>query len=316
MRRLDAIIAPMAGVTDEAFRIIASRFYPRATMTTEMVPSAAQSMFANRKRGARLESLFRPVKIHPTIVQIFGANPAQMAESARINEALGADGIDINMGCPMHKIVSNGSGAALMKTPKLAAEILRAVRAAVKIPVSAKMRTGWDAQSVNAPELAQMLADSGADAITVHGRTRAQMYGGEVDYGTIAAVKRAVKIHVIANGDIASGEGAREMLDKTGADGVMIGRGALGRPWIGARILSYLETVADTPEPSGAELRQIVLDHLALMVELYGERSAALIAKKHLCWYARGMRGAAEFRRAAVSSSSAKEMKVLAEGYF
>ncbi|MDR3126669.1 MAG: tRNA dihydrouridine synthase DusB [Rickettsiales bacterium] len=317
MRTHRVFIAPMAGVTDAAFREIASGFHPRAITTTEMVPAAAQAMFADRKkRNPRIEHLFRPIGTHPTIVQIFGADPAQMAKSARINETLGADGIDINMGCPMPKIVSNGSGAALMKNPRLAAEIVGAVKKAVKVPVSAKMRTGWDASSANAPELAKMLEDAGADLVAVHGRTRAQMYEGEADYAAIAAVKRAVKIPVIANGSVTSGEGAREMLDKTGADGVMIGRGALGRPWIGAQIATYLETGRTAPDPAGAELREIVLKHLALMVELYGERPAALIAKKHLCWYARAMRGAAEFRRSVTAASTAKEMTALAEDYF
>jgi tRNA-dihydrouridine synthase B len=317
MKFPNVAIAPMAGVTDEAFRSIISRFSPRVLSFTEMIPAPAQVMFAERKRRSpRVDHLFRPVRTHPTIVQIFGADPEQMARSARINEQLGADGIDINMGCPMPKIVAPGLGAALMKTPKLAADILHAVKMAVKVPVSAKMRSGWDAECPNAVELARMLEDAGADMITVHGRTRAQMYNGEVDYKIIARVKRAVKIPVIANGDITSCDEARAMMDRTGADGVMVGRGALGRPWIGAQILEFLSTGRIIPDPDRAEIRRIALEHLSLMLEFYGERATALIAKKHLCWYARGMRGVAAFRRAIVTSSSAKEMTALAESYF
>ena len=304
---IKVIISPMAGATDLPFRLTAAEFAPRAMMMTEMIPSEALVRFATGKRGLRMERLFDPIAPAPCIAQIFGSIPATMAEAAKICEGLGAVGIDINMGCPMPKITKNGAGSALMRSPELAASIVAAIAAAVKIPVSVKMRTGWTASSVNAPELARILAEAGASMISVHGRTREQMYSGDVDITAISAVKSAVRIPVMANGNVVSIEGARKILHDTGADGVMIGRGSMGRPWFPSDVLHYIETGEEREAPTN--ICEIALRHLERMEEHYGERVAALNAKKHMCWYARGMAGNAEIRRRIVSTTSVSEIR-------
>jgi tRNA-dihydrouridine synthase B len=312
----------MAGLSDPPFRDAVAkfgeaRFRPSLTVS-EMVPSNSQVALQKRKNlNAKVSRLFAP---HGpgrlSVVQIFGSDPAIMAESARINEGLGAAVIDINMGCPVNKIVKSGSGADLMKNPELAGRIVAAVVAAVKIPVSVKIRTGWDAGLRNAAEFARHLEGEGASMLAIHGRTRAQLYSGGIDFGTIAEVKRALKIPVIGNGDITSPELAREMIEKTGVDGVMIGRGACGAPWLPHHAVCYLKTGRLLPPPALAERRGILLAHLRAMIDYYGERVGLLNARKHLAWYSKGLRGAAEFRAAANASNSLPEVEGLVEKMF
>ncbi|MDR1477101.1 MAG: tRNA dihydrouridine synthase DusB, partial [Rickettsiales bacterium] len=250
-------LAPMAGVGDSPFRNLVAGYgepeFRPSFLVSEMVSSKAQTILLDMKkpRNARVERMMRavsaagsrPQKGFPlTSVQIFGSDPAVMARSARLNEELGAAMIDINMGCPVGKIIKSGSGSDLLKDPALAERIVEAVARAVKIPVGVKMRTGWDDKGRDAAGFARMLESSGASMIAVHGRTRSQFYSGPVDFDSIAAVKRAVKVPVIGNGDITSPQLAREMMEKTGCDGVMIGRGACGAPWILSHVVRYLKT--------------------------------------------------------------------------
>jgi tRNA-dihydrouridine synthase B len=291
-------------------------FRPSLTVS-EMVPSNSQVILRSRAKPAvkpKLKKIFEEHgKAVPGLVsvQIFGSDPVVMAESARINEELGADIIDINMGCPANKIVKNGSGADLMKNPPQAAAIISAVVRSVRIPVTVKIRTGWDANNKNAGEFARMAEDSGTSMIAVHGRTRAQLYSGEVDFAAIAEVKKAVKMPVIGNGNVVSPESAREMIERTGVDGVMIGRGACGAPWLLHHAIAYLKTGRLLPPPSVEERRRILLAHLAGMVDYYGERAGILIARKHAAWYSKGLRNSAEFRVRVNASNTLMEVEEL-----
>jgi tRNA-dihydrouridine synthase B len=311
-------LAPMAGITDKPMRELAQSFGEQVVAVSEMVPSNSQVALAGRShiapRAARMFSAVSGVGVNS--VQIFGCDPSIMAESARMNESLGAGIIDINMGCPAPKIVKNKSGAELMREPELASRIIRAVVGAVKVPVSVKIRTGWDSSSVNAVEFARMAEGAGASFLAVHGRTRAQMYSGVVDLATIAAVKRAVKIPVIGNGDIVDPASARAMMDKTGVDGVMIGRAAIGAPWLPAHIAHYIRTGAVPAELAQGVRRAVLLRHLAAMISQYGEKAGVINFRKHLACYSRGIKGGAEFRRVANTLSSAGEVEQLAREYF
>lgn len=288
----NVLLAPMAGVTDKAFRLITKPFGP-ALMYTEMV-SGKGLMYKNKKTEVLLEVLDEE---KPTAAQIFGHEPEVMAKIAEGALMHGAEFIDINMGCPAPKIVNNGDGSALMKAPLLAAEIIKAVKSAVDVPVTVKFRMGWDEKSINAVEFAKRAEAAGADAVTVHGRTRAQFYSGSADLDIIRDVKKAVSIPVIGNGDIVSGMSAKRMLDYTGCDGIMVGRAAEGNPWVFREINHYLETGEPLPLPTLNERCETAKRHLELLIEFKGERRGVLEGRKHIAWYLKGVTGGAKLRQ-------------------
>lgn len=298
------ISAPMAGITDKAFRILAKEA-GCGLVCTEMVSDQAL-LYGNVKTGAILNI---SGEARPVSIQIFGSDPAYMAGAAEIVESCGASLIDINMGCPTPKIVRNGEGSALMKDPKKAAEIVKAVVDKVRVPVTVKMRKGWDEKSVNAVELARAVVDAGASAITVHGRTRSQFYSGKADWGVIAAVKKAVKVPVIGNGDIWSPADAPAMMNETGCDAIMIGRAALGNPWIFSRTVKFLKCGELLPEPKAKEKVAMALRHLELLVQFKGERVAVWEMRKHAAWYTRGLRGSARLRDLINKAKSREEIE-------
>ncbi|MGI6711994.1 MAG: tRNA dihydrouridine synthase DusB [Bacillota bacterium] len=285
------ITAPLAGVTDKAFREILKSMGP-AMVCTEMVSDKALT-YANKKT---FELLNIEGEEHPICVQIFGSEPEVMAEAAAIVESKGADVIDINMGCPTPKIVKNGEGAALMRNPELAGKIVKAVVNSVSLPVTVKMRKGWDFTSVNALRIALRVEEAGAAAVTVHGRTREQLYGGKADWGIIAEVKKHVQIPVCGNGDVFHPEDALEMLNQTGCDGVMIGRGMLGNPWLVKRAVEITEGKPVSSLPEIEERITLALQHLAREVELKGESKGIRQMRKHLAWYTKGLKNAAGLR--------------------
>ncbi|MDE2308553.1 MAG: tRNA dihydrouridine synthase DusB, partial [Xanthomonadaceae bacterium] len=252
----------------------------------------------------------------PVSVQIAGYDPAMLAEAARFNVANGAQLIDINMGCPAKKVCNVWSGSALLQDEPLVARIVKAVVGAVDVPVTLKIRTGWDRHNRNALNIARIAEDAGIAALAVHGRTRADRYEGEAEYETIAAVKASVRIPVLANGDIVTPQQAKRVLDVTGADAVMVGRGAQGRPWIFREIAHYLATGVALPEPSPAEVAQILLGHLEHLYAFYGERAGVRIARKHLGWYAKDRPQNAAFRQVAHRAESADEQLRLTRDYF
>ena len=289
------VLAPMAGVTDLAFRRIC-REHGAALTVTEMVSTKA--LCYQDKKTPRLLEL-APDE-HPAAAQIFGHDPETMAEGAKIAlEKSGCDIIDINMGCPAPKITGGGSGSALMKTPELAAQIIRAVREAVDIPLTVKFRKGWDSGSVSAVGFAEVAEAGGAVGVAIHGSTRAQMYAPTADWEIIRQVKEAVSIPVIGNGDVDSVDSAVRMYEETGCDLVMIGRGALGSPWVFGQIRDYFLTGKRTPDPCLEERMAVMLHHLTLMCQYKGESHAMREARKHVACYMKGLRGAPKFRKAA-----------------
>lgn len=287
-----AALAPMAGVADRAFRELC-KGYGAAYVITEMVSSKGLTMQDKKSKELLLISDIE----HPAGAQIFGDTPETMALAAKKALEFDPDFIDINMGCPAPKIAGNGAGSALMKKPKLAGEIVKAVREVVDLPLSVKMRIGWDENSINCVELAKICEANGADAITVHGRTKVQMYSPPVDLKPIAEVKKAVNIPVIGNGDIVDGKSAEIMLNETGCDFLMVGRGALGAPWVFSAINAYLKKGEILPEPDIEEKMEVMLRHIRTLCEYKGEYVGMREARKHAAWYIKGMRGAAEFRR-------------------
>ncbi len=287
-----AALAPMAGVADRAFRELC-KGYGAAYVITEMVSSKGLTMQDKKSKELLLISDIE----HPAGAQIFGDTPETMALAAKKALEFDPDFIDINMGCPAPKIAGNGAGSALMKNPKLAGEIVKAVREVVDLPLSVKMRIGWEENSINCVELAKICEANGADAITVHGRTKVQMYSPPVDLKPIAEVKKAVNIPVIGNGDIVDGKSAEIMLNETGCDFLMVGRGALGAPWIFSAINAYLKKGEILPEPDIEEKMEVMLRHIRTLCEYKGEYVGMREARKHAAWYIKGMRGAAEFRR-------------------
>jgi tRNA-dihydrouridine synthase B len=278
--RNNLFVAPMAGVTDRPFRMLCRRL-GAGVAASEMVTSDVRLWHTDKSRR-RMDHAGEP---SPRVVQIAGGDAAMMAEAARLNADAGAEIIDINMGCPAKKVCNKAAGSALLRDEALVAEILAATVAAVDVPVTLKMRTGWDPERRNGVRIARIAEEAGIRSLAVHGRTRTDHYRGEAEYDTIRAIKAAVSIPVFANGDIDSGPKARAVLEQTGADGVMIGRAAQGRPWIFREVGSFLATGRVPPPASADEVRDIMLSHLEHLYAFYGEHLGVRVARKHLGWY-------------------------------
>ena len=304
-------VAPMAGVTDRPFRQLCRRL-GAGYAVSEMVASNPRLRDTAKSRR-RIDHAGEPA---PVAVQIAGADPALMADAARYNVAHGAQIVDINMGCPAKKVCNAAAGSALLANEPLVAAIVAAVVRAVDVPVTLKIRTGTHPGARNAVAIARIAEDAGVAALTVHGRTRACAFVGPVEYDTIAAVKRAVRIPVIANGDIGSPEDAREVLRRTGADAVMIGRAAQGRPWIFREIVHFLATGAQLPPPTVAEARALVLAHLTDHYAFHGELTGVRTARKHLSWYAQSLPDGEAFRRAMCATETPAAQLAAVETYF
>ncbi len=303
-----AALAPMAGVADRACREICCQFGAGYTVT-EMV-SAKGLCMCDRKS----QSLLKISDCErPAAAQLFGDDPKFMAEAAVKTLAFRPEIIDINMGCPAPKIAGNGGGSALMKQPELAEKIVEAVVKAVDIPVTVKMRIGWDDENINCVDLAKRCENAGAAALTVHGRTKVQMYSPPVRPEYISDVREAVGIPVIANGDVTDGVSAKKLLDATGCEAVMVGRGALGRPWVFDQINAYLEKGEIIPEPPVEKRMEVMLRHIELLCEYKGEKVGMLEARKHAAWYMKGIRGAAALRREICELQTIDDIKIIAE---
>jgi tRNA-dihydrouridine synthase B len=305
------VLAPMAGVTDKPFRLLCKRL--GAGLAVSEMTTADPKLWHTRKSLHRMDHAGEP---EPVSVQIAGYDPAMLAEAARFNVANGAQLIDINMGCPAKKVCNVWSGSALLQDEPLVARIVKAVVDAVDVPVTLKIRTGWDREHRNALAIAHIAEDNGIAALAVHGRTRADRYAGEAEYETITAVKTSIRIPVFANGDVTTPQRARQVLDITGADALMIGRGAQGRPWIFREIAHYLATGTTLPEPTPDEVCAILTGHLEHLYAFYGELAGVRIARKHLGWYARDRSENAAFRQVVNRAESAREQLRLTRDYF
>lgn len=309
--RNNVFVAPMAGVTDRPFRQLCKQL-GAGYAVSEM--AASNPRLWHSEKSARRTN--HDGEMEPKAVQIAGADPGMLAECARFNVERGAQIIDINMGCPVKKVCNNWCGSALLQNEKLVGEILAAVVAAVDVPVTLKFRTGWDRQHKNALTIAKMAENSGIAMLTLHGRTRADGYSGEAEYETIAAVKAAVGIPVVANGDIDTPEKAKHVLQVTGADAVMVGRAAQGRPWIFREIDHYLRTGTHLPSPTVAEARHLMIEHLQAHYAFYGEYLGVRTARKHIGWYVRELPEGEDFRRRMNLIEQCDEQLVALEMFF
>ena len=305
------VVAPMAGVTDRPFRQLCKKF--GAGMAVSEMVTSNSLLYGSQKtlRRANHEG-----EVDPISVQIAGADPKMMADAAQFNVDHGAQIIDINMGCPAKKICNVMAGSALLKDEPLVQKILSSVVKSVDVPVTLKIRTGWDTQNRNAIEIAKIAEDIGIKALAIHGRTRACLYMGEAEYDTIAEVKQSVKIPVIANGDITSPEKAKYVLDYTGVDGVMIGRAAQGKPWIFREIDHYLKTGMHLDNPSIDEIKNITIAHVNELYDFYGENAGLKIARKHISWYTKGLKNSANFRHYMNTIETVDEQIKIIEDYF
>ena len=302
-----AALAPMAGVADRAFRELC-REYGAAYTVSEMISSKGVTMGDRKsKELMRLNDAERPAG-----VQIFGSDAEIMAESVKSVLEVKPDFIDINMGCPAPKISGNGGGASLMREPEKAEKIIRAVVSSTKLPVSVKMRSGWDFDSINALDLALRAQNAGAKAVTVHGRTRLQMYAPPVNTDLIREVKRSLDVPVIGNGDITDGQSAALMFEKTDCDFLLVGRGALGRPWVFQQINAYMSEGRIIPEPPVSERMRVMVKHIKLICKYKGDRVGIREARKHAAWYMKGIKGAAQYRREAGMLESIEQLEEIA----
>ena len=305
------VVAPMAGVTDRPFRQLCRRFGAGLAVSEMLI--AKQELWHTGKSRRRMDHEGEP---EPISVQIAGADPQQLAQAAQMNVAHGAQIIDINMGCPAKKVCNVAAGSALLANEALVTAILQAVVGAVQVPVTLKIRTGWNSERRNALTIARIAEDAGVAALSIHGRTRADMFNGAAEYDTIAAVKRAVAIPVLANGDIDSPQKARQVWQATGADALMIGRAAQGNPWIFREIDYFLRQGELLAPPSLVEMHAVVLQHLADLHAFYGEPGGMRIARKHLGWYVRTLPEGERFRQAVVREESAAGQIHAVEQYF
>lgn len=299
----NVVLAPMSGVSDQPFRRLVKRM-GAGLVVSEMIASKAMVMAS--KKTLRMAS--NCAEEYPMAVQLAGCEPDVMAEAAKLNEDRGAAIIDINMGCPVKKVVNGDAGSALMRDEVLAAKLMEATVKAVSVPVTLKMRTGWDDNSRNAPRLAKIAEDVGIQALTVHGRTRCQFYKGHADWDFISEVKAAVSLPVTGNGDVTTFKDAKELLSRSGADAVMIGRGTYGRPWFPGQVAHYLKSGEKPADPALAEQRDILLEHYDAMLTHYGHAGLRM-ARKHIGWYSKGLPASAEFRAVVMRMTDADAVK-------